>query len=129
MNYENFWKYFNLSIKIFGGILVFFILLFFAISMEWLGELPSIEEIKNPKKAISTQIISEDLELLGKFYYENRTELSYSNIPKHTIDALIATEDSRFYEHSGIDAWGMTTAVFRTFLLGKNRGRVPLHNN
>jgi penicillin-binding protein 1A len=122
MNYENFWKYFNISIKIFGGMLVFFVLLFFSISMGWLGELPSIEEIKNPKKAISTQIISEDLELLGKYYYENRTELSYSNIPKHTIDALIATEDSRFYEHSGIDAWGMTTAVFRTFLLGKKSG-------
>lgn len=67
------------------------------------GEMPSVEELKNPKLNQSSEIYSQDGVMIGKFYAENRTPIKYENIPKSLINALIATEDVRFYEHSGID--------------------------
>ena len=67
------------------------------------GEMPSVEELKNPKLNQSSEIYSQDGVMIGKFYAENRTPIKYENIPKQLINALIATEDARFYEHGGID--------------------------
>ena len=95
-------------------------LLFFAASNEWLGPLPSYEALENPQTNLASQIISSDDELLGKFYLDdNRTPVSYEDLPQNLIDALIASEDARFYDHSGIDARGTLRALF---FLGKRGG-------
>ncbi|MBC8155365.1 MAG: transglycosylase domain-containing protein [Bacteroidetes bacterium] len=70
----------------------------------WLtGEMPSVTDLSNPKLAQSSEIYSLDSVLIGKVYTENRTPIKFDDIPRHLIDALIATEDVRFYNHSGID--------------------------
>ena len=65
--------------------------------------LPKIKELENPKTDLASVIYSSDLVNLGKYYHENRTNIHYNYIPKSLINALIATEDERFFEHSGID--------------------------
>jgi penicillin-binding protein 1A len=84
-----------------------------------LGYMPSIEVLENPKINLASQVISEDGKMLGSFYYknQNRTYVDYNELPKQLIDALIATEDIRFYRHSGIDAKGLARVVFKTVLL------------
>ena len=74
----------------------------------WLsGSMPSIEELQNPKVAQSTEIYSADGQLIGKFYTENRTPIDFDSLSPYLTQALIATEDVRFYEHSGIDSRAM----------------------
>jgi penicillin-binding protein 1A len=119
---QNFKKFFFFFLKLISGVYLFFLFMFFLASMGWLGELPSIEDIKNPKKILATQIISSDYEVLGKFFLENRTELQYHELPPHLVNALIATEDYRFYEHSAIDLYGLVTAMARTVFLFKPSG-------
>ena len=85
-----------------GWCLIFLMFLF--ISLGWLGFMPSFEDLENPKTNLATEVISEDGYVLGKFYIENRSNVSYDQLPENLVNALIATEDSRFYRHSGIDA-------------------------
>lgn len=89
-----------------------FVAIFAAASLGLLGEMPEFRQLENPKTNLATQIISSDDVVLGKFYFnDNRTPLSYEEIPQNLIDALIATEDERFYSHAGIDARGTARAV------------------
>lgn len=83
----------------------------------WWGELPSFEELENPKSSLASEIYSADGVLLGKYYFENRSESSWQEISPNLINALIATEDARFKDHSGIDAKGMFRVFFKTILL------------
>ena len=76
------------------------------------GKMPEFRQLENPKTNLATQIFSSDNKVLGKFYYnDNRTPLDYEEIPKDLIDALIATEDERFYSHSGIDLRSTMRAI------------------
>ena len=75
------------------------------------GELPSIEQIANPETKLATEIITEDNEVLGTFFYENRTPAIYKEISPNLINALVATEDERFFSHSGIDARALARAI------------------
>lgn len=93
-------KYFWISYFSFLGLIIF---LLFLISMGWLGFMPSFEELENPKTNLATEIYSEDGNLLGKFYIENRSNVNYQDISPHLVNALLATEDARFYKHSGVD--------------------------
>jgi penicillin-binding protein 1A len=101
---KKFWKIFFYG---FGGLLVFFL---FA-SWGFFGSMPSFEDLENPDSNLATEIISSDGVTLGKFYNENRTSIKYKDLPKHLVNALVATEDERFYEHSGIDGRGTMRAV------------------
>lgn len=75
--------------------------------------MPKFEELENPETNLATEIFSADGETLGKYYSENRTPIKYEDLPDHLVQALVATEDERFYEHSGIDARGtMRAAVY-----------------
>ncbi|WP_104735038.1 penicillin-binding protein 1A [Hanstruepera ponticola] len=95
-------------------------LVFMLASWGALGEMPDYTQLENPKTNLATEIISSDGKTLGKFYFnDNRTPVSYDELPKHLVDALIATEDARYYEHSGIDARGTLRAFF---FLGKRGG-------
>ena len=75
------------------------------------GPLPSTDEIANPKSYLATEIISADGEQLGTFYMENRVHADFDELPKHLVDALVATEDERYYGHAGIDFKSFGRAV------------------
>lgn len=102
-----------------GGGLAFVSLLFLLASWGAFGTLPTFEELENPETNLATEILSSDGQTLGKFYRENRTPVQYEDLPEHLIQAVIATEDERFYNHAGIDAKGTLRA---TIFLGKRGG-------
>ncbi|MGB0879221.1 MAG: transglycosylase domain-containing protein, partial [Polaribacter sp.] len=88
------------------------ILLFFLItSWGWLGALPTFEELENPQTNLATEVISIDGKTIGKYAKENRTPIKYEELPQNLVNALVATEDERFYNHSGIDFRGTARAV------------------
>lgn len=97
-----------------------FALLFLSASWGFFGELPPYEYLENPQTNLASQIVSSDGELLGKFYLnDNRTDVTYDELPENLVNTLIASEDIRFREHSGIDARGTLRAAF---FLGKRGG-------
>lgn len=96
--------------------------LFLLIGAGKLGPLPSFEELENPDNSLAAEVYSEDNVLLGKFYIQNRTWTDYENISPYVVDALIATEDIRFYRHSGIDFRGLARVLVKTIILGQNTG-------
>lgn len=65
--------------------------------------LPSFEELENPQTNLATEVISIDGKTIGKYATENRTPITFKELPTNLVNALVATEDERFYEHSGID--------------------------
>ncbi|MBI6120963.1 penicillin-binding protein 1A [Salegentibacter maritimus] len=75
------------------------------------GKMPNFEELENPETNLATEIFSSDGETLGKYYSENRTPIKYEDLPDHLVEALVATEDERFYKHAGIDAKGTIRAA------------------
>lgn len=101
---KKFWKVFFYGL---GGVLVFFL---FA-SWGLFGSMPSFEDLENPDSNLATEIISADGVILGKYFEKNRSQLKYSDLPQNLVQALIATEDERFYEHSGIDGRGTLRAI------------------
>jgi len=98
------------------------ILLFILISREKLGTMPSFAELENPEYYLAAEVYSEDEVLLGKISIENRTWTDYKDLSPYLINALVTTEDIRYYRHSGIDIRGLGRAIFRTILLGQNTG-------
>ena len=85
-----------------------------------MGPMPPLEQLENPKTNLATQIISSDGVVLGKFYFnDNRTPITYDELPQNIVEALIATEDERYYDHAGIDWRGTLRAAF---YLGKKGG-------
>ncbi len=117
VNFRTFVKWFWGLIL--GGVLSI-CLIFLLASWGVLGELPTFEELENPKNDLATEIISSDGKTLGKYYIEaNRTPISYKDLPDNLVKALVATEDERFYEHSGIDFRGLARAVAK---FGKGGG-------
>lgn len=101
---KRFWQIFGIGIG-------FIVLIFLLASWGLLGHMPSFNDLENPESNLATEIISSDGETIGKFYNENRSSIKYEDLPKHLVEALVATEDERFYEHSGIDARGTLRAV------------------
>ncbi len=101
------------------GVISIGVILFFAlISSGALGFMPSFEELENPKSFVASEIITSDGQLLGKYFKsENRTLASYSDLSKPLVNALVATEDERFYKHSGIDFPGLIR-VFKGIVTG-----------
>ena len=99
-----------------GGIL-FVSLLFISISNGLLGAMPTFDELENPKSNLATEIISSDQQVLGSFYRENRNFSSFEELSPNIVNALVATEDVRFYEHSGIDTRGLLRVFFKTVIL------------
>ena len=102
-----------------GGGVIFVTSLFLLASMEMFGELPTFEELENPEKNFATEIISIDGKTLGKYYDENRTPVQFKDLPSNLVEALIATEDERFYQHTGIDFKSTLRAILK---LGKDGG-------
>lgn len=110
---------------LFGFGLLSTILIFVFIIIGWVGYLPPIDELQNPINKYATEIYSSDLQLLGRFSKskENRVKVEYNEISEYVIHALVATEDVRFYKHSGIDGIALSRSlVFRGILQRKSSG-------
>ncbi len=103
------------NIKLFWGLfsIGLFVVVIVFLSASWgvFGNLPDETSLENPEKNLATEIISIDGKTIGKFYKENRTPVNFKELPRHLVDALIATEDIRFFDHSGIDARGTLRAI------------------
>ncbi|WP_298323194.1 penicillin-binding protein 1A [uncultured Dokdonia sp.] len=112
-------KYISWFWRLFAGGVTLAILLFLLASWNVFGTLPTFEELENPESNLATKIISVDGKQLGTYYNENRTPIKYDQLPQNLVDALVATEDERYYEHSGIDFRGTARAMA---YLGKNGG-------
>lgn len=80
-------------------------------SHDHLGALPSFEELENPNSNLATEIYSADGVILGKYFRENRTNINYDELSPNLVNALVSTEDERYYEHSGVDFLGLARAV------------------
>ena len=101
---KKFWKIFFIGL---GTLALFFLFASWGI----FGSMPSFEDLENPDSNLATEIISADGVVIGKYFQKNRSQLKYSDLPKNLVQALVATEDARFYEHSGIDARGTLRAI------------------
>ena len=96
-------------------------LLFMLISKGKLGFMPSFDELENKKSSLATEIISADNVVIGKFYYENRSNVTYSEISPNLVNALISTEDVRYREHCGIDFKSLGRVIFG-IVTGNSKG-------
>ena len=83
------------------------------------GDMPSLDELENPSASLSSEVIASDGTLMGKFYLQDRSNVEFKDLSSNTIKALIATEDERFYDHSGIDGIALARAIIN---LGKDGG-------
>src|SRR5688572_25026183 len=97
-------------------------LLLSLVANEVLGDLPSVEELQNPKSNLATVIYSADAKVLGKYYNENRVNVTFKDLDKDLTNALIATEDARFYEHSGVDIKALFRSASGVFTGGSKGG-------
>lgn len=106
------WKLYGYGI---AAVVVFFLLTSFGL----FGKLPDLKELENPTSNLASEIYSSDSVLIGKFYIDNRTNIEYKDLPQNLVQALVATEDERFYDHSGIDIIATLRALVT---LGKDGG-------
>ncbi|SHK04705.1 penicillin-binding protein 1A [Hymenobacter psychrotolerans] len=110
---------------LFGGGILAFVLFIFAVSINFadlFGQMPNLKTLESPRSELASEVYSADGVLMGKYFRENRTPVSYEELAQTTIDALIATEDARFEEHSGIDPKAMARVAAGIVLGGKNGG-------
>ena len=101
-----------------GGVILLLFSLFGAVYIGLFGALPTDEELQNIKQSNASLIYSSDGKLIGKYFIQNRSSIRFDEIPQVVIDALIATEDSRFFEHNGIDFYSIPRVVIKTVILG-----------
>ena len=83
------------------------------------GHLYTAEELKSFKNETATLVLSEEGSIIGKFYAQNRTNVSYDQFPEHLINALVATEDARYFEHEGVDSRSLLRVLFKTILFNQ----------
>lgn len=103
------------------GCFVIFILLIVFTMLGLFGPLPSFRDLENPKSNTATQIISSDGKVLGTYYIQNRSPVTFKELSPNVVNALVSTEDTRFYEHSGID-FSRSFSIILYNLVGKHQG-------
>jgi penicillin-binding protein 1A len=113
---KTFWKIFALAWSLF---ILFIVMVNFGV----FGKLPSLAELENPSMLSSSEIYASDGTLMGKYYLKDRTNVKYQDISQNVVKALIATEDERFYQHSGIDIRSLARVVI---FLGQKGGGSPI---
>jgi penicillin-binding protein 1A len=104
-------RYIRIFWVIYASGVVAVMLLFFAIAEGWLGFMPTFEDLENPESLLASEIVSADNVVLGKYFTENRSFVKYEELSPVLLDALVSTEDVRFFSHSGIDARGLIRVV------------------
>lgn len=109
-----------LSVVLLGFLAV--LLMYLAVSNGVFGEVPTKEELTDLSNAEASEVYSEDGVLLGRYYVENRTDVKYEEVNPFLINALIATEDARFYEHEGVDQISLLRVLVKSIIMGQNKG-------
>jgi penicillin-binding protein 1A len=99
-----FWKYYFISMGVFALFLL-------SINFGLIGDMPDLSDIENPTASLASQVYAQDGTPMGKYYLEDRTSVKYRDISPYLIQALVATEDKRFYDHYGVDGEGLVRAV------------------
>lgn len=107
--------------KILIGIFLFGFLFIFSVGIGLFGKLPTFRDLENPKSNLASEIIADDGAVLGTYFVQNRSNVRYDELSPNLVQALIATEDKRFYRHSGIDYRRTFTILFYN-LIGKRQG-------
>ncbi len=97
--------------RVFIGGFLLLVLLFVCANFGLFGKMPSVAQLQNPEADLASEVYSSDGVLMGKYYSENRSEVKYNEISPNVINALLATEDERFYDHSGIDGQAVGRVV------------------
>jgi penicillin-binding protein 1A len=114
---KKFW--FIVSAIFFSGFL-FLAVLYILVLTETFGDLPDRSELRNITQDEASEVYSSDNVLMGRYYIQNRVSLALDSVPRHLVNALIATEDSRFYEHNGIDYKSLARVAIKTILMQKD---------
>lgn len=104
------------------GPIVSFLLIILLVNWGVFGDLPKVDELLNPKNNLATIVYSGDMKIIGKYYSENRVNVQFAELDSDIVNALIATEDARFYEHSGVDVKAIARAVTGVFRGGHQGG-------
>jgi len=126
LSQEDIRKYnFRLWKILIGGIVVF-ALFIVSVGFGLFGALPSFRDIEHPKSNQASEVVTEDGKILGTYFVQNRSNVTYNEISPNVINALIATEDVRFKEHSGID-FKRTFTIFLYAMIGKKTRRKYHH--
>lgn len=112
---RNFWT-------ILCSIILMGVLFLVSVRLGTFGKLPSFEELENPKSNLASEILTDDLTVLGRYYKHNRSNVKYSELSPYLVHALVSTEDKRFYDHSGIDYSRTITSAIYTTLLNRKQG-------
>ena len=110
-------KWVKWTLICFTAVLVFFIGLYISIYLGFFGKVPTATELSFIKQEEATQVLDQDEKLIGKYYIYDRQPLHFEDFPKHLIDALVATEDVRFFEHDGIDNVSLMRVFVKSILL------------
>ena len=105
------------SLIVLASIFAVFIIFYFSIYFGVFGKIPSNQDLKDLKQNQATQVLSADGELIGKYYIFDRQPVTTNQIPKSLKNALVATEDARFYEHNGIDSRSLLRVFFKSLML------------
>jgi penicillin-binding protein 1A len=101
------------------AVTVGFVLFVVSVNYEVFGHLYSKKELKDFKNQTATRIFTKDDVLIGKFFAKNRTNITYDQIPAHVVNALVATEDVRYFEHEGVDSRSLIRVLFKTILMNE----------
>lgn len=109
-------KWFKYVLKGILALIVLIIIFFTSIYIGLWGKVPSASQLKDLKQSQATQVLDINNNLIGKYYIYDRQSIPYSDFPQHLIDALISTEDARFYKHHGIDTKSLFRVFFKTIL-------------
>lgn len=113
-------KWFKRSLKILLGLVAVVVLFFLSIYFGLWGKLPESKDLANIKQAEASLVLDSNAKLIGKYFVFDRQMVDYEDLPKHLVDALVATEDARFYEHSGVDYKSLFRVLFKSILLQDN---------
>jgi len=106
-----------------GGLAIIIVIVFsYLFYQHIVSGLPSLDELENPRQSLASSVYSADGELIGQYFRENRREVSLDSIPSFVIDALVATEDRKFFDHWGVDLERFVKAMIKTVFLGKREG-------
>ncbi len=115
-------KYLVILWSLYILLIAVFVVIMVLIGKGRLGFMPDFARLENPQTNLASELITEDGELLGKYFLENRSFVDYGELAPHLVKALVATEDVRYYRHSGIDVRGLARVIVYSVLLGKNEG-------
>lgn len=113
-------KWVRIAAKIIAAFILIFILFYGSIYYGFWGDIPTTKSLETLKQSQATEVLDSNGDLIGKFYVFDRQSIKYSQFPEHLINALIATEDVRFYDHDGIDNKSLARVFFKTILLSND---------